>query len=134
MADVPGVAGSMEHTPASDAGTYESRRHLLRPVTADTFTGLAISDLRAYADGKLAEGVFTLTNGTAANMPIAAKTVFATGLDLAPSQTYTVHEWGADNVLTLEVNDTGKSLDFTTLIEIPASSSITFYVVANDAA
>lgn len=134
MADIPGVAGSMEQAPASDVGTYESRRHLLRPVTVDTFTGLVISDLRAYADGKLAEGVFTLTNGTADNMPIAAKTVFATGLDLAPNQTYTVHEWGADNVLTLEVNDTGKSINFTTGIEIPASSSMTFYVVANDGA
>lgn len=132
MADIPGVAGSMET--ASDTGTYESRRHLLRPVTVDTFTGLVISDLRAYEDGKLAEGVFTLANGTAANMPIAAKTVFATGLDLAPNQTYTVHEWGVDNVLTLEVNDTGKSINFTTLIEIPASSSLTFYVVANDGA
>ena len=132
MADIPGVAGSME--PAPDAGTFELRRHLLQPVTVDTFTGLIISDLRAYADGKLSEGVFTLTNGTAANMPIAAKTVFATGLDLAPNQTYTVHEWGVDNVLTLEVNGTGKSIDFTTLVEIPASSSLTFYVVANDGA
>ena len=90
--------------------------------------------MRAYADGKLAEGVFTLANGTAANMPISAKTVFATGLDLAPNQAYTVHEWGVDNVLTLEVNDTGKSVNFTTGIEIPASSSLTFYVVANDGA
>lgn len=134
MADIPGVAGSVEQAPASDAGTYESRRHLLRSVTVDTFKGLVISDLRAYADGKLAEGVFTLTNGTAANMPIAAKTVFATGLDLAPSQTYTAHEWGADNALTLEVNGTGKGINFTTDIEVPASSSLTFYVVANDGA
>lgn len=134
MAYIPGAAGSMEQAPTSDAGAFESRRHLLKPVTVDTFKGLVISDLRAYADGKLAEGVFTLTNGTAANMPIAAKTVFATGLDLAPNQTYTVHEWAVDNVLTLEVNDTGKSLDFTTLVEIPASSSLTFYVVANDGA
>lgn len=134
MADIPGVAGSVEQAPASDAGAYESRRHLLRPVTADTFTGLVISDLRAYADGKLAEGVFTLTNGTIANMQITAKTVFATGLDLAPSQTYTVHEWGVDNVLTLEVNGTGESLNFTTGIEILASSSLAFYVVANDGA
>lgn len=134
MADIPGVAGSMETAPASDAGTYESRRHLLRPVTVDAFTGLVVSDLRAYADGKLAEGVFTLTNGTAVNMPIAAKTVFATGLDLMPDQTHTVHEWGVDNVLTLEVNGTGKSVNFTTSIEIPASSSLTFYVVANDGA
>lgn len=132
MADVPGVAGSME--PIPDAGEFEPRRHLLKPVTVETFKGLVISDLRAYADGKLAEGVFTLTNGTPANMPIAAKTIFATGLDLAPNQTYTVHEWGVDNVLTLEVNDTGKSVDFTTLVEIPASSSLTFYVVANDGA
>ena len=134
MTDIPGVAGSMEQAPASDTGAYESRRHLLRPLTVDTFKGLVISDLRAYADGKLAEGVFTLTNGTAANMPIAAKTVFATGLDLMPDQTYTVHEWGVDNVLTLEVNGTGKSLDFTTGINIPASSSLTFYVAANDGA
>lgn len=134
MADIPGVAGSVEQAPASGAGTYESRRHLLEPVTADTFKGLVISDLRAYADGKLAEGVFTLTNGTADNMPIAAKTVFATGLDLMPNQTYTVHEWGVDNVLTLEVNGTGKSVNFTTDVEIPASSSSTFYVVANDGA
>lgn len=134
MADIPGTAGSMEQPPASDAGTYEARRHLLKPVTVDTFKGLVITDLRAYADGKLAEGVFTLTNGTAANMPIAAKTVFATGLDLAPNQAYTAHEWGVNNVLTLEVNDTGKSVNFTTGIEIPASSSLTFYVVANDGA
>lgn len=134
MVDIPGIAGSMEQDPASDAEAYEPRRHLLKPVTADTFKGLVISDLRAYADGKLAEGVFTLTNGTAANMPITAKTVFATGLDLMPNQTYTVHEWGVDNVLTLEVNSTGKSLDFTTGVEIPASSSLTFYVVANDGA
>lgn len=134
MADIPGIAGSMEQASSSDTGAYESRRHLLKPVTVDTFKGLIISDLRAYADGKLAEGVFTLTNGTAANMPIAAKTVFATGLGLAPNQTYTVHEWAADNVLTLEVNDTGKSVNFTTLVEIPASSSLTFYVVANDGA
>lgn len=134
MADIPGVAGSVEHAPASDAGTYESRRHLLKPVTVETFKGLVISDLRAYADGKLAEGVFTITNSTAANMPIAAKTVFATGLDLMPDQTYTVHEWGVDNVLTLEVNGTGKSVDFATGVEIPASSSLTFYVVANDGA
>lgn len=134
MSDIPGVAGSVEQAPASDAGTYESRRHLLKPVTVDTFKGLVISNLRAYADGKLAEGVFTLTNGTAANMPIAAKTVFATGLDLAPSQTYTVHEWGIDNALTLEVNGTGKSVNFTTGVEIPASASLTFYVVANDGA
>ena len=134
MADIPGVAGSVEQAPASDAGTYEPRRHLLKPVTAGTFKGLVISDLRAYADGKLAEGVFTLTNGTETNMPIAAKTVFATGLDLAPSQTYTVHEWGVDSVLTLEVNGTCKSVNFTTGIEIPASSSLTFYVVANDGA
>lgn len=134
MADIPGIAGSVEQAPASDAGTYESRRHLLKPVTVDTFTGLVISDLRAYADGKLAEGVFTLTNGTTVNMPIAAKTVFATGLDLMPDQTYTVHEWGVDNVLTLEVNGTGKSVNFTTSVEIPASSSLTFYVVANDGA
>lgn len=132
MADITGVAGSVEQAPASDTGTYESRRHLLKPVTADTFKGLVISDLRAYADGKLAEGVFTLTNGTTANMLIAAKTVFATGLDLAPNQTYTVHEWGVDNVLTLEVNGTGKSVNFTAGIEVPASSSLTFYVVAND--
>lgn len=45
MADIPGVAGSVEQAPASDAGAYESRRHLLRPVTVDTFTGLVISDL-----------------------------------------------------------------------------------------
>lgn len=134
MADITGVAGTMEQAPASDAEAYEPRRHLLKPVTVDTFKGLVISDLRAYADGKLAEGVFTLANGTAANMPIAAKTVFATGLDLAPNQTYTVHEWGVDSVLALEVNDTGKSVNFTTGIEIPASSSLTFYVVANDAA
>ena len=134
MADIPGVAGSVEQAPASDAGTYESRRHLLRPATVDAFTGLVISDLRAYPDGKLAEGVFTLTNGTAANMPIAAKTVFATGLDLAPNQTYTVHESGIDGVLTLEVNATGKSINFTTAVEIPASASLTFYVVANDGA
>lgn len=134
MADIPGVAGSMEPASAPDVGTYESRRHLLRPVTVDAFTGLVISDLRAYADGKLAEGVFTLANGTAENIPIAAKTVFATGLDLAPNQTYTVHEWGVDDVLALEVNATGKSVNFTTLVEIPASSSLTFYVVANDGA
>lgn len=134
MADIPGVAGSVEQAPTSDAGTYEYRRHLLKPVTADTFKGLVISDLRAYADGKLAEGVFTLTNGTGANMPIAAKTVFATGLDLAPNQTYTVHEWGSDGVLTLEVNATGKSVNFTTSVNIPESSSLAFYVVANDGA
>lgn len=134
MADIPGVAGSMEPVPASDAGTFELQRHLLKPVTVETFKGLVISDLRAYADGKLAEGVFTLTNGTAANMPIADKTVFATGLALMPNQTYTVHEWAADSVLTLEVNGTGKSVYFTTGIEVPASSSLTFYVVANDGA
>ena len=134
MVDIPGVAGSVEQATASDAGIYESRRHLLKPVTVDAFKGLVISDLRAYADGKLAEGVFTLANGTAANMPIAAKTVFATGLDLAPNKTYTAHEWGVDNVLTLEVDSTGESVSFTTDIEIPASSSLTFYVVANDGA
>lgn len=132
MADIPGIVGSMGQAPASDA--YEPRRHLLKPVTVDAFEGLVISDLRAYADGKLAEGVFTLTNGAAENMPIAAKTVFATGLDLAPNKTYTAHEWGVDNVLKLEVNGTGKSLDFTTDIEIPASSSLTFYLVADDGA
>lgn len=134
MADIPGVAGSMEPAPISDARAYEPRRHLLQPVAVDAFTGLVISDLRAYSDGKLAEGVFTLANGTAANMPIAAKTVFATGLDLMSNQTYTVRKWGVDDVLTLEVDDTGKSVNFTTDIEIPASSSLTFYVVANDGA
>lgn len=134
MPNITGVNGSMEQPPASDAGAYESRRHLLEPVVVDPFKGLVVSDFRAYADGRLAEGVFTLTNGTAANMPIAAETVFATGLDLMPSQSYTVHEWAADNTLTLEVNGTGKSVNFTTLVEIPASSSLTFYVVANDGA
>ena len=132
MVDIPGIAGSMEQAPASAAGAYESRRYLLKPITVDAFKGLVISDLRACAGGKLAEGVFTLTNDTAANMPIAAKTIFATGLDLMPDQTYTVHEWGVDNVLTLEVNATGKSINFTTAVEIPASASLTFYVVAND--
>lgn len=134
MADIRGVNGSMEQAPESTAGAYESRRHLLEPVIVDTFKGLVISDFRAYEDGRLAEGVFTLTNGTSANMPIAAETVFATGLDLMPNQTYTVHEWAVDNVLTLETNGTGKSINFTTMVEIPASSSLTFYVVANDGA
>lgn len=134
MADIPGVNGNMPAPADSVTGAYESRRHLLNPVVVDTFKGLVISDFRAYADGRLAEGVFTLTNGTAANMPIAAETVFATGLDLMPSQSYTVHEWAADNTLTLEVSETGKSVNFTTLVEIRASSSITFYVVANDGA
>lgn len=134
MPDIMGTNGTMEQVPSSDVGSYESRRHLLEPVVVDTFKGLVISDFRAYADGRLAEGVFTLTNGTPANMPIAAETVFATGFDLMPNQSYTVHEWAADNTLTLEVNGTGKSVNFTTLVEVPASSSLTFYVVANDGA
>lgn len=134
MTDVRGTNGTMEQVPDSETGAYESRRHLLEPVVVDTFKGLVISDFRAYADGMLSEGVFTLTNGTAANMPISPETVFATELDLKPNQSYTVHEWGADASNTLEVNGTGKSINFTALVEIPASSSLTFYVVANDGA
>ena len=134
MADIRGVNGTMEQAPESNDGAYESRRNLLEPVVVDTFAELVVSDFRAYEDGRLAEGVCTLTNGTPANMPIAAETVFATGMSLKGSETYTVHEWAADNTLTLEVSESGKSVNFTTLVEIPASSSLTFYVVANDGA
>lgn len=110
----------------------QSKRHLLQPVIVDTFTGLVISDLRAYDDGKLSEGVFILTNSTPAEMNIAAETVFATGLELAPNETYTVLVWNSDEVLTLETNGTGKSINFTAEVTLPNNGGVAFYVVAND--
>lgn len=132
MADILGISGSMEQTPASDE--FEPRRHLLKPVTAETFKGLAISDLRAYANGKLAEGVFTLINGTGDDMTIAAKTVFATGLALEPNQRYTVFALDIGGMLTLEVNASGKGIYFTAPVTINPSSYLVFYMVANDVA
>lgn len=133
MADIPGVTGSMDQAPASDE--FEPRRHLLKPVAPETLKGLSIYDLRAYADGKLAEGVFTLVNDTNDVLTIKANNDFATGLSLMPKQRYKVHQWASYTNLTLEVNDTGESIKFTnTNINISANNRITFYVVANDGA
>lgn len=130
MADIPGVAGSMETAP--DAGTFELRRHLLNPAIAETFKGLDMTDLRAYADGKLAEGVFILYNRTEQEIIIPTNTVFATELALMPNQRYLALILGSYYYRTIEADETGKGIKFNATVSISAKSSIAFYVVAND--
>ena len=128
---VYGASGTKVTVPEKPT-EYQSKRHLLQPVVVDTFAGLVISDLRAYDNGKLSEGVFILTNSTQTEMNISAETVFATGLELAPNETYTVLVWNSDEALTLETNGAGKSLNFTTTVTLPNNGGVAFYVVAND--
>lgn len=99
-----------------------------------TFTGkLSVSHLYAEGDGTLAEGVFDLTNATAEALTISAETAFATGLALqAKAATYSCLLWGTGDPLTLEVNATGKSVNFTTDVTIPASSTLHVYVRDNN--
>ena len=132
MTDISGIAGSME--PASDAETFELRRHLLNPAIAETFEGLDVSDLRAYADGKLAEGVFILYNRAEKSLTIPVNTVFATELALMPSQRYLTWILGSYYYQTLEVDETGKGIKFNVPVTISEKSAIAFYVVANDGA
>jgi hypothetical protein len=132
MADIPGVAGSME--PAPDAGTFELRRHLLNPTIVETFKDLEIADLRAYADGKLAEGIFILRNRTEQKLLIPGATVFATDLALKPNEKYLAWILGSYYSRVLEVNETGKSIKFNIDVSISQKSELAFYVVANDGA
>lgn len=42
MTDIQGISGSMEQAPASDAGAFESRRHLLKSASSSiTFYAVA---------------------------------------------------------------------------------------------
>lgn len=96
-----------------------------------TFTGLTISDLRSLG-GDLVEGIFTMTNTTSSAMTISAETTFITNLTLnAKSVSYTAYQMPDWDPLTLEVSSTGKALNFTTDLTIPASTSIHIYVVPN---
>ena len=101
-------------------------------TVVDTFAGLRVSDLRSLG-GDLVEGIFQLTNGTAADIAIPAETVFVTGLALrdAAAQYTAFDVKGGWEPLTVEVNATGKSLNFTTAVTVKANSTMPVYVVSN---
>lgn len=98
-----------------------------------TLSALKVSHLRTESDGTLVEGVFDITNSSAATVSIAANTVFATGLTMkAEAATYSCLVWGSGDPLTLSANDTGKSLSFTTDVSVPANSTLHVYVRDNE--
>ena len=101
-------------------------------TVVDTFAGLRVSDLRSLG-GDLVEGVFLLANGTAEDIAIPAETVFVTGLALRDSAAqYSAFDVKAGwEPLTVEVNATGKSLNFTTAVTVKANSTMPVYVVSN---
>lgn len=115
--------------------------HVVNPVASkvkqmatvpDTLKNVSVSHLYAEPDGTLAEGVFDITNGNSTGMTIAAETVIATGLDLASGKTYSCLVWGTGDPLTLEVNDTGKSINFTTDVRVEGNSTLHIYVRDNE--
>lgn len=98
-----------------------------------TYAGLSVSHLYAESDGTIHEGVFDITNSKATDVIIQAEEVFATNLSLAAkAATYSAIVWGTGDPLTLEVNDTGKSINFTTTIEIRGNSTLHIYVRDNN--
>lgn len=95
------------------------------------FPTLRVSELKS-ANGRLKEGYFRITN-TGAETTIPAETVFATGLsfdakaDSAPCIVSALAGTSTEN--TIELNDTGKSLNFTAQQIVPANKTVYVYVL-----
>ena len=113
--------------------TLVNQIHEQTPTVPDTFPTLRVTDLRTYGmGGRLVEGVFCITNSGASAVTIAAETVFATGLSTKANESYTAFvDFAPSQVVTLETNGTGKSINLTTALTVPASGSRVLYVIAN---